>query len=231
VDVVAEISEVEVVVEVVVEDAADSTMTVEGTEIVIQDGVTGVVVRAVIVDEVLHNAVPDQSHLEVPVLLLQPVDIDPLLVVLLPLLIAVLVLVLVLLYHQPTGDCLHHVGQVHHVDMLHVLLLVLHYLTVGGHGHRLLPLLVTESVVSKTLGEAEAHLRPDVVGFLQDPPPVPTADPIPLPASTLDGGVEALLQEKEAQALVDDDEGVLHDHLDAEVQVLTGKDLENMGDD
>jgi hypothetical protein len=48
VDAVAEISEVEAVVEVAVEDAADST-TMEATEIVIQDGVTEVVVRVVVV--------------------------------------------------------------------------------------------------------------------------------------------------------------------------------------
>lgn len=46
-DVVAEISEVEDVVGDAVGDVADSTMTVEGTEFVIQDGVTEVVVRAV----------------------------------------------------------------------------------------------------------------------------------------------------------------------------------------
>jgi hypothetical protein len=48
-DVVAEISEVEAVVDLedAVGDVADSTITMEGTEIVFQDGVTEVVVRAV----------------------------------------------------------------------------------------------------------------------------------------------------------------------------------------
>lgn len=235
VDAVAEISEVEAVVEVAVEDAADST-TMEATEIVIQDGVTEVVVRVVIlVDEVLapHNAVaPDQSHLET--LTLQYVGIDPPLVVLLHL--VKVALALALLYHQPTGDSLHRVGRPHPVDMLHLLLLVLHHPAVGGHGHHLLLLLVTESVVSKTLGEVGAHLRPDVVGCLQGPHLIPTADPSLLPASTLEGGVQALLQGKEVRALVDvegvlQSQGLHHLSPNAEVQVLKGKDLENMPDD
>ena len=120
--------------------------------------------------------------------------------------------------------------------MLHRLLVGLHRLTVGGHGHHLLLLLVTESVVSKTLGKVGAHLRSDVVGRLQCPDLIPIADPGLLPASTLEGEVQALLQGKEAQALVDV-EGVLqcqalrHLDLDAEVQALKGKHLENMPDD
>jgi Mg2+/Co2+ transporter CorB len=54
VDAVAEISEVEDVVEDVVGDVADSMMTVEGTEIVIQDGVTEVVVQVVRAVSVSH---------------------------------------------------------------------------------------------------------------------------------------------------------------------------------
>jgi len=120
--------------------------------------------------------------------------------------------------------------------MSHLLLLVLHHLAVGGDGHHLLPLLVIENVVSKTLGKAGAHLRPDVVGRLQEPHLIPTADLDLLPASTLEGGVQALLQGKEAQALVDV-EGVLRCQglhrldLDAEVQALIGQDLENTPDD
>ena len=159
----------------------------------------------ILVDVVLvphHAVVHDQSHLDALTLLsLQCVGIDCLPVVLLHLVTVVLVLVLApvlaLLYHQPTGDGLHHVDQVHPVDMLHHLLVGLHHLTVGGHGHHLLLLLVTESVVSKMLGRVEAHPRPDVVGRLQYPDLIPTADPGLLPASTLEGGVQALLQGKE----------------------------------
>jgi len=92
---------------------------------------------------------------------------------------------------------------------------------------------VTESVVSRTLGKVGAHLPLDVVGCLLL---ILAADPDLLPASTLEGGVQALLQGKGAQAHVDvegvlQSQGLHHLDLDAEVQVLKGKDLGNMPDD
>ena len=49
--------------------------------------------------------------------------------------------------------------------MLHLLLLILHHVTVGSHGRHLLHLRVmTDIVVTKKSGEARVHLRPDVVG-------------------------------------------------------------------
>lgn len=188
-----EISEVEAVVEVAVGDVADSMMTVEGTEIVIQVGVTEVVVQVVraviLVDEfpALHNDVlPDQSHLE-SLALLPFVGIDHPLGVFLHLGTVVLVLALALLY-RPTGDRLLHVGQVHPVDILRLLLLVLHHVTVGGDGHHLLLPLVTEIVVTKTAREVGAQL-PDVVACLQRLHLILVVDPALLAASMLEGGV------------------------------------------
>ena len=83
----------------------------------------------------------------------------------------------------------HHGGKVHPVDILHLLLLVLHHLTVGSHGRHLLLLLVTEIVVTKKLGEARAHLWPDVVGCPRRPHLIPAVDPDLLAASTVEGGV------------------------------------------
>ena len=97
----------------------------------------------------------------------------------------VLVLALALLY-RPTGDHLHHVGQVHPVDMLHLLLLVLRHVIAGGHGRHLLLLLVTEIVVTKAPGEVGVQ---DVVVCLRHPHLFLAADRSLLAASTLEGGV------------------------------------------
>jgi hypothetical protein len=117
--------------------------------------------------------------------------------------------------------------------MLRLLLLILHHVTVGGHGHHLL-LLVTENVVTRMPGEVGAHLL-DVVACLQCRHLILAVYRTLLAASTLEGGAQVLLQGKEVQALVVD-EGVLHLHLhplnlDAEVQVMKGEGLENMQDD
>ena len=132
-----------------------------------------------------HNVLLDQSHLET-LALLPFVGIDHPLVVFLHLGTAVLVLVLALLC-RPRGDCLLHVGQVHPVDMLHLLLLVLHHVAVGGHGRHPL-LLVTEIVVTKKAREVEVHL-PDVVACLQRLHLILVVDPGLLAASILGGGV------------------------------------------
>ena len=73
--------------------------------------------------------------------------------------------------------------------MLHLLLLILHHVTVGSHGHHLLLLLMTEIAVTKKPGEARAHLCPDVVGCLRRLHLILTVDPDLLTASTVEGGV------------------------------------------
>ena len=73
--------------------------------------------------------------------------------------------------------------------MLHLLLLILHHVTVGSHSHHLLLPLVTEIVATKMPGGARAHLRPDVVGCLRRPHLILTVDPNLLAASMVEGGV------------------------------------------
>ena len=71
--------------------------------------------------------------------------------------------------------------------MLHLLLLILHHVTVGNHGHHPLHPLVIEIVVTKKSGEARAPRWPDVVG--SRPHLILTVDPNLLAANTVEGGV------------------------------------------
>ena len=74
--------------------------------------------------------------------------------------------------------------------MLHLLLLILHHVTVGSLGHHLLHhLLVKEIVGTKRSGEVRVHFWPDVVGCLRRPHLILTVDPNLLAAGMVEDGV------------------------------------------